>query len=427
MSVSLREKDEEIDRLKKQLEEMRQLQNDNVQNYLDQENILGARLIKAQEINKELKEQLSQALIGKCGKPNLTIGEIMEILVENVKIDKNMAGEPQIVGLFNSAQKIKDIYATPTFSGEKEEIHRFDKVIRKMLDECKLQDKKSATLTMENVGKFENCNIIIKVIPTEQKEVMDDCDNARGEMALGDCQKTECKHEFVFTTSTVKKCCKFCGLVEPAEQIPKPQGLLITCDFCHTKLTEPGALLFGIPNEKEIMYVSKRHLCKFCYSKLTVPGNSEPKKKEIKDDYKLDKDGNPIWGSKLAEQKEYCSCPRSWKPGETIPVDNVNPPTCADCHKEIRMGYSRAIYIKPIPAEKKEWEQKTCMCMDCGAVFKVNEQSKHMKECKKDHWLKPEPKPKDRIEELEGEDEKRSMGMHAIKINELIRHINKES
>ena len=32
----------------------------------------------------------------------------------------------------------------------------------------------------------------------------------------------------------------------------------------------------------------------------------------------------------------------------------------------------------------------TCMCMDCGKVFKVSEQSKHLKECKKDHSLKPQ-------------------------------------
>jgi hypothetical protein len=34
----------------------------------------------------------------------------------------------------------------------------------------------------------------------------------------------------------------------------------------------------------------------------------------------------------------------------------------------------------------------TCMCMDCGKVFKVSEQSKHFKECKKDrhNFLKPQ-------------------------------------
>jgi hypothetical protein len=32
----------------------------------------------------------------------------------------------------------------------------------------------------------------------------------------------------------------------------------------------------------------------------------------------------------------------------------------------------------------------TCMCMDCGESFKVSEQSKHFKECKKDHSLKPQ-------------------------------------
>jgi hypothetical protein len=32
----------------------------------------------------------------------------------------------------------------------------------------------------------------------------------------------------------------------------------------------------------------------------------------------------------------------------------------------------------------------TCMCMDCGKVFNISEQSKHLKECKKDHSLKPQ-------------------------------------
>jgi len=35
--------------------------------------------------------------------------------------------------------------------------------------------------------------------------------------------------------------------------------------------------------------------------------------------------------------KEYCKCPRDWKPGYMIYVEKVNPPTCAKCHKEIRM------------------------------------------------------------------------------------------
>jgi len=40
----------------------------------------------------------------------------------------------------------------------------FEEVIRRMLLECKNKNKKSATLTMEDVGEFENCDIIIKVI-----------------------------------------------------------------------------------------------------------------------------------------------------------------------------------------------------------------------------------------------------------------------
>ena len=38
----------------------------------------------------------------------------------------------------------------------------------------------------------------------------------------------------------------------------------------------------------------------------------------------------------------------------------------------------------------KRLGNNTCMCMDCGKVFKVSEQSKHFKECKKDHSLKPQ-------------------------------------
>ena len=32
---------------------------------------------------------------------------------------------------------------------------------------------------------------------------------------------------------------------------------------------------------------------------------------------------------------------------------------------------------------KAEQKRKTCMCMDCGKVIKVTEQSKHLKECPK--------------------------------------------
>ncbi|MGR3292535.1 MAG: hypothetical protein ACUZ9M_00805 [Candidatus Scalindua sp.] len=32
---------------------------------------------------------------------------------------------------------------------------------------------------------------------------------------------------------------------------------------------------------------------------------------------------------------------------------------------------------------KGEQKGKTCMCMDCGKVIKVTEQSKHLKECPK--------------------------------------------
>ena len=135
-------------------------------------------------------------------------------------------------------------------------------------------------------------------------------------------------------------------------------GLHITCDFCHTELTEPGALLFGIPNEKKIMYVSKRHVCKYCYSKLTVPGNTEPKKKPT-------------------EQKEY-----------KLPKDELN--------KLVEEGIKH-ICSKPIPAEKKEWEPK-CVHEYKDKLFIANGIDKKFN-------LNPtEPKPKDRIEELEVND-----------------------
>jgi hypothetical protein len=39
--------------------------------------------------------------------------------------------------------------------------------------------------------------------------------------------------------------------------------------------------------------------------------------------------------------------------------------------------------------EPKRRKGSTCMCMDCGKVIKVKEQSKHNKECPNSHWLKP--------------------------------------
>ncbi len=119
------------------------------------------------------------------------------------------------------------------------------------------------------------------------------------------------------------------------------------------------------------------------------------------------------------EQKEKCGCKEPTY--SNLGDSTLEPYTCGVCKK-------------PIPAEKKECEQKTCMCMDCGAVFKVNEQSKHIKECKKDHWLKPEPKPKDRIEEfvIWKHYTKEDMGWSLTelgleKLQEIVRHINKES
>lgn len=41
----------------------------------------------------------------------------------------------------------------------------FDSIVRKILAECKKQKKVSATLTLEEVGKFDNCTIELKIIP----------------------------------------------------------------------------------------------------------------------------------------------------------------------------------------------------------------------------------------------------------------------
>jgi hypothetical protein len=62
------------------------------------------------------------------------------------------------------------------------------------------------------------------------------------------------------------------------------KGLHINCYYCHKELTEQGALLFGIPNDKEIIFVTKKHICKECYSKLDVqphPENGGISKEEL--------------------------------------------------------------------------------------------------------------------------------------------------
>lgn len=54
-------------------------------------------------------------------------------------------------------------------------------------------------------------------------------------------------------------------------KIAKPEeGLHISCYYCRKELTEPGALIFGIPNDKEIIFVTKKHICKDCYSRLEI-------------------------------------------------------------------------------------------------------------------------------------------------------------
>ena len=148
--------------------------------------------------------------------------------------------------------------------------------------------------------------------------------------------------------------------------------LHIICDFCHTKLTEPGALLFGIPNEKEIMYVSKRHLCKFCYSKLTVPGNSEPKRKKQEEFYPGST--HPL--------------PEPIHPTEqNIPNVGLRVPDISIEQKEYG-GPGNSGNFGPIPAEKKECEHKWSTDINNWTSHPI---------CRKCGLLKPEPKPKDRI------------------------------
>jgi hypothetical protein len=82
---------------------------------------------------------------------------------------------------------------------------------------------------------------------------------------------------------------------------------------------------------------------------------------------------------------------------------------------------------KPIPAEKKEEKRFGDICLNCGC-------EKILHNCPECGMKQPEPKPKDRIEELNTLTEKSGEGrfmrgnMNTIinKLNELIRHINKE-
>jgi len=71
-------------------------------------------------------------------------------------------------------KKWEPIYIdAPKKEGKDKEVNlgvSFVKAIRSMLNECKIQNKKSATLTMEEVGEFENSNITIKVEPSDAVE-----------------------------------------------------------------------------------------------------------------------------------------------------------------------------------------------------------------------------------------------------------------
>jgi len=135
---------------------------------------------------------------------------------------------------------------------------------------------------------------------------------------------------------------------------------------------------------------------------------------------------------KPTEQKE---CLHEWGVTKDLPFRFK----CALCGEE-----------KPIPAEKKECKHKwdyssssyvfspnsvnktTWRCRKCGEQ-RTDEQGEPKQTFTEDDFL-PEPKPKDRIEELNTLTEKSGEGrfmrgnMNTIinKLNELIRHINKE-
>lgn len=105
-------------------------------------------------------------------------------------------------------------------------------------------------------------------------------------------------------------------------------------------------------------------------------------------------------------------------------------------NKNIQGKYTRCLIcnpyaLKPIPAEKKECEHEwelTCVCM-------INRNYPPVYKCKKCQEYKPESKPKDRIEPLpiyaetlQYKDSGWDITMMLWnKLQELIRHINKES
>lgn len=46
-------------------------------------------------------------------------------------------------------------------------------------------------------------------------------------------------------------------------------GFVVTCFYCNEHLTEPGALLFGPPDDEGT--VIKRHICVRCYPTVGHP------------------------------------------------------------------------------------------------------------------------------------------------------------
>ncbi len=120
------------------------------------------------------------------------------------------------------------------------------------------------------------------------------------------------------------------------------------------------------------------------------------------------------------EQKEYCSC--------GYPIDDDEQKNCGLCKK-------------PIPAEKKELtiEQKIILaqcrqlwCDRCKCLVNCNIGETICNVCGETFRVyKSEPKPKDRIEEIDIHknftEDKVELRVMINKINELIRHINEES
>lgn len=167
----------------------------------------------------------------------------------------------------------------------------------------------------------------------------------------------------------------------------------IICDFCLHPLTEFGGLIFSPPDSYS--HCKKRHICKPCYSKilpmLYPPTEQkecvcpEPKKEVI--EY--------LGGGNIPCYKLNCG-----KCGKPIPKETLPEPEQKEClHDGDKMGGSDCPTIcckcgNPIPAEKKEEKRFGDICLKCGYEKILH----NCPECS--NLLKPEPKPKDRIEPL---------------------------